>query len=231
MKLKLIRLLILIISSLNSVLLFSQVNNEIKNDAGNYRAEIGISGGGSYYLGDASSKKFNPANIQPAYGGFFRYLLDNRVAIKAEITGTEAAGEGFTANNVISGDLALEYNFFELEQNPYKRMSKIYSPYLLMGGSFLIYSYDKSGYISPGLTFGLGMKLKLGNRWNLNLQWSNRLLLADNIENVSILNNTSNLNGTNVFNNDLLSTLTIGISFDVWKKECNCMNVNKFKHN
>lgn len=74
------------------------------------------------------------------------------------------------------------------------------------------------------------MKLKLGNRFNINLQWANRLLLTDNLEGVSTLNNANGLNGSNVFHNDLLSTLTVGISLDVWRKECNCMNVNKFKN-
>ena len=74
------------------------------------------------------------------------------------------------------------------------------------------------------------MKLKLGNRWNINLQWSNRLLLADNLEAISTFNNPNGLNGYNIFNNDLLSTLTVGISFDILKRECNCMNLYKYKH-
>jgi len=80
---------------------------------------------------------------------------------------------------------------------------------------------------NPSFVFGLGMKLKLGNRLNLNLQWSNRLLLADNIEGVAKYNNINNLNGLNIFNNDFISSLTIGVSFDIWKKECNCMNLHQ----
>lgn len=230
MKFKLIRLFILTILLFNFMSLLAQDNNDISLDKREYRAELGISGGSSYYLGDASSNSFNTVNTRPSYGGYFRYRIDNRVALKAEVIGTAVAGEGISDNNTVTSDIALEYNFFELEQNPYKRMSKIYSPYLLLGGSFLFYSYEKSDYINPGLTFGLGMKLKLGNRWNLSLQWTNRLLLTDNLEGVSTLNNANNLNGSNIFHNDLLSTLTIGISLDVWRKECNCMNVNKVKN-
>ncbi|MEI6754311.1 MAG: hypothetical protein WCK78_14235 [Paludibacter sp.] len=217
MKLRLIRLLILCILAFNTIGLNAQVFDDIKLDKTDYKAEIGISGGCGYYLGDANNKLFN--NLQAANGGFFRYRIDNRIAIKADILGTVVSGDSFSQNSVLTSDLTLEYNFFELEQNPYKRMSKIYSPYLMFGGSFLNYSY----VLNPGLTFGLGMKLKLGNRWNINLQWSNRLLFADNLEGNSKYNNTNGLNGFNVFNNDLLSTLTVGISLDVWKKECDCI--------
>ena len=76
------------------------------------------------------------------------------------------------------------------------------------------------------------MKVKLGQRCNLNVQWTTRLLLADNLEGVKTLNNPGGLNGSNPFNNDLLSTLTVGISFDIWKKLCDCENstVMKDKH-
>jgi hypothetical protein len=47
-----------------------------------------------------------------------------------------------------------------------------------------------------------------------------------NNEITTIFNNPNNLNGTNVFNNDLLSTITIGISYDIWKKKCDCLNNN-----
>jgi hypothetical protein len=48
------------------------------------------------------------------------------------------------------------------------------------------------------------------------------LLNSDYMENNPGLNNKSGINGTNIFNNDLLSTLTFGISFDFWKKQCEC---------
>jgi hypothetical protein len=47
-----------------------------------YKAEIGLMGGGAYYLGDANSLVF--MNLQPAYGGFFRYRYDDRIATKVE---------------------------------------------------------------------------------------------------------------------------------------------------
>ena len=191
-----------------------------------YKAEIGIIGGVSYYLGDASSTNFDYKNLSSTLGGFFRYRIDNRIALKGELISTLISGNGFEKNQAFGGDIVGEYNFFELEYDPYKRLSKIYSPYILAGVGLMNYNSYKS-IIHPlifdntsnaSLVFGLGFKLKLGNRMNVNLQWSNRLLFADDLEGNSFYDNTNTLNGLNIFNNDLLSTLTVGFSFDIWKK-------------
>ena len=222
MKFRLIRLLILSILAFITFPVFGQE----KSDKNDYKAEIGIIGGASYYIGDASSTFFDYQNIKSALGGFFRYRIDNRIAFKGELISTVIAGSGIE-NQAFAADIVGEYNFFDLEQDPYKRFSKIYSPYLLAGVGLMNYDYQTVNMTNPSFVFGLGMKLKLGNRLNLNLQWSNRLLLADNIEGVAKYNNMNNLNGLNIFNNDFISSLTIGVSFDIWKKECNCMNLHQ----
>ena len=226
MKFKLIRLLSLIV-----LLIFTRVLTAQEEflDADVYKAEIGFTGGGSYYLGDANSQLFK--NMQPSYGGFFRYILNPRIAFRAELNKALIAGTFTYLNapiilnqNVYSVDFCGEFNFFDLEKNPYKRLSKTFSPYIFVGiGGIYISTPEIS------IPFGVGMKVKLGNRWNLNLQWSNKLLFADNMEGIQALNNPQKINGSNIFNNDLLSTLTVGISFDIWKKECECMNSHSNK--
>ncbi len=194
----------------------------------NYLAEIGIGGGGSYYLGDANSQLFS--NTQLAYGAFLRYKFDTRLALRGELTRTTVAGTFQNTSNqiihffnpVYAVDLCGEFNFFDLQKNEYQRFSKIYSPYIFAGAGIMTDLYV--GQKLPGISipFGVGMKLKLSDRWNLNAQWSNRLLLSDNLEGIDQLNNPNGLNGSNIFNNDILSSFTIGISYDFWKKPCNC---------
>lgn len=229
MKLKLIRLFILSVFCLLSIHVSSQ-GFEIDE----YRAEIGLSGGGAYYLGDENSTIFN--NTQLSFGAFFRYRFNPRIAIKAELSSTKISGTFTDLNNppetinnpVQSLDLTWEFNFFDLEKNEYKQNSKIFSPYIFAGVGMMSYNDSTNGVntqkFTPSIPFGLGMKVKLGNRWNLNVQWTTRLLLADNLENIAELNDKSNLNGTNPFNNDFLSTFSVGISFDIWKKHCDCLN-------
>jgi len=238
MKLKLIRFYVFCVLILVSVKSSAQEKDRL-SPQDEYKAEIGIDGGGSYYLGDANSQLFN--NMQLAYGGFFRYRFDTRLAAKIELTKTSVFGQGFNNNPIYALDLTGEFNFFDLEKNEYKRYSKIFSPYIFVGVGIAIYSdnvtINSEGTLipsntTPSIPFGVGMKVKLGKRWNLNAQWTTRLLFADDVENVPELNNSTNLNGSNPFNNDLLSTLTVGISFDIWKKHCDCENstIHKDRH-
>jgi hypothetical protein len=231
MKFKLIRLVTLVALCLFTTLLSAQ---EVLPDKDVYKAEIGVTSGGSYYLGDANSKLFY--NLQQSYGGFLRYILNPRIAFRTEINSSLIKGS-FTYlnspvvinNTVYSVDFCGEFNFFDLENNPYKRLSKTFSPYIFAGIGGMTDLYNGQKFPEMSIPFGIGMKFKLGNRWNLNLQWSNKLLLSDNLEGDPALNNPGGLNGTNPFNNDLLSTLTIGISFDIWKKGCDCLNNNAEK--
>ena len=77
-----------------------------------YLAEIGVMGGGAYYLGDANTLPF--LNAQPDYAGFFRYRFDDRTAAKVELNYTKIVGAqpDFT-NNIGTMDFCGEFNFFD----------------------------------------------------------------------------------------------------------------------
>jgi hypothetical protein len=85
------------------------------------------------------------------------------------------------------------------------------------------YLYEEQQSVSVSLPFGVGIKVKLGKRFNFNAQFSNRLLFNDNLEGLEIFNDPYGLNGSNFLNNDMLSTLTIGITFDFWRRKCDCI--------
>ena len=223
MNMKLIRLFFLCMFCSITSLVSGQVI-----DLDVYKAEVGINGGSSYYIGEANKLLFNNMSID--YGGFLRYKINTRVAFRAELNRATVAGKGIKNNMVYVGDFCGEFNFFDLENNPYKRYSKTFSPYIFTGVSLFTDVYYNQPLPEIGLPFGVGFKVILAKRWNLDFKWSNRLLFADNLEGRSkpdfnnIYNNPEGLNGSNIFNNDLLSTLTIGISYNIWKKECDCLN-------
>ena len=201
-----------------------------------YRAELGVSTGLSYYIGDLNSIPLN--NMQGAFGGFGRYKLNNRVAFRGELNTTQVVVSIPTKPNyghwVTSGEVCGEFNFFDLEKSQYKRDSRTFSPFISGGLGLMIDVY--SGQTTPEifLPLGLGCKLILNERWNLNILWAHKLLLpiikvngeyhADNLENKPGYNNYYYLNGTNTFNDDLLSTITVGLSMNIWRKECDCRN-------
>lgn len=188
-----------------------------------YRAEIGVLGGLAYYMGDANTLPFK--NSTPDYGILFRYKFTPRFAARAELTRSSIKGgsELNTFDNPVNVlDICGEFNFFDLEKSKYKRFSKTFAPYIFLGLGAMNYQYTGSQKFGVSLPFGVGLKIKLGERFNFNAQFSNRLLFNDNLEGIKIFNDPNKLNGSNFMNNDLLSTLTVGVTFDIWKKDCGC---------
>jgi len=228
MKIKLIRSVILVIFAFSVMQIWAQppVLDE-------YRAEIGLNAGGSYYLGEDNGQLFN--HTSPCLSTFVRYRFNTRLALKAELLATNVVGNKVNNRLIYFGDLCGEFNFFDLEQNPYKRFSKPFSPYIFLGAGLVTDIFTGQKIPEFSIPFGIGMKVKLATRLNLNIQWCNRLILADNLEGDTSpqistkYNNPNNLNGTNILNNDVSSTFTIGISYDFWKKECSCLNINNHK--
>ena len=189
-----------------------------------YRAEIGVLGGAAYYIGDANQTLFKDLTLD--YGALFRYRFTTRISARAEVTRTSIkGGSGVQVfdNPVNVLDVCGEFNFFDLEKSKYKRYSKMFSPYIFAGVGAMNYEYEENWQSVASIPFGVGIKVKLGGRFNINTQFSNRLLLKDNLEGIAIFNNPHGLNGSNFLNNDLLSTITLGLTFDIWRKECDCL--------
>ncbi len=194
-----------------------------------FRAEIGILGGGSFYLGDANNQLFT--NNQPSFGLIYRQKFDTRLAItgtwnKTNVLGT---GAGVTFDNPINAiDLCGEFNFSDYDDKIYKPNSKKNSLFIFAGIGGMFFPYTNFSGTKTNFMFsypiGVGYKFMLGERFHLNFIWSQRLLLTDKMEGASQLNNANKLNGSNIFNNDVLSTFSIGLTYNIWKKQCDCLH-------
>jgi hypothetical protein len=188
-----------------------------------YFAEIGVHGGTSYYLGDANNVLFK--NAQLSYGLIYRQKFNPRLAAHLSWNSATVAGKGsidnvnnISFNNRVNAfDLAGEFNFFSYERKEYLPFSKTFTPFVFAGVGGVL--GDSVGVSIP---FGVGFKMMLGDRLNLNIMWSNRLMFNDNLEGKADFNDHAGLNGTNIFNNDMLSTLSVGITLNIWKKKCDC---------
>lgn len=196
----------------------------------NYRGEIGINVGSSFYIGDANKTIFK--NQELTYGLIYRHKFNARLAASADWNYTKLSGSSIvfdnttvTFNNPVNTlDVVAEFNFFDLEDKSYKPFSRKYSTYIFAGLGSMFYAYESKNEQAFSYPFGVGMKFMLNKKLNLNIKWSNRLMLSDQLEGISTLNNVNMLNGSNLFNNDLLSTLSIGLTFNVFKDRCNCNN-------
>lgn len=194
-----------------------------------YLMEIGVSGGFASSVNDANTYKY----FDPAFGALLRYRFNNRIAIRGEWYTSEIHEKYLNGdketdfNNLINSfSLCGEFNFFDLTQNPYKRLSRKFSPYIFTGFGIVDFMYEDAKIIRPTIPFGVGIKFKLTNRLNLNIQYDNQLLMSDRLEGIAILNDARN-NGSNFLNNDLLSSLKIALTFDFFKKPCDCNDVSR----
>ena len=88
---------------------------------------------------------------------------------------------------------------------------------------------------------GVGLKWKVADRWQLQFAWQHNLYMlnGDGLEGViagrkgghdvwladqdKLLNNSHNMNGSNVMNNDVTSSLTVGVVFEFGVKKNRCL--------
>ena len=160
--------------------------------------DLGLFAGSSYYTGD-----LNPGtpfkNSMPAFGAFYRYNFNNRLAIKAGYTGTTLQSDDFqgrkisfhTRLNEISAQLEVNFAEFGFGVNE-KRLS----PYIFGGIGYTWFTArrDSSGInttsIQANVTsfpFGLGIKYTPVEDLSVGLEWGLRKILgkqADKIDNV-----------------------------------------------
>ena len=198
-----------------------------------YTTEIGFHGGGSYFVGDVKAKK---SDYQPDYGVTFRYVFNQRLSFQADYNNTSILGDyvlpieniynpNVTINQQINTlDFTFAFNFFDYGQLDYVLMSSNHSAYLFGGVGLMQLQNDNFSDLNFSIPFGMGYKFKLTERLHLNLQWTHRLMLADNIEGLAQLDDPLQLNGSNILNNDHLGTVTIGLSYGLFRRKCKCLN-------
>ena len=63
-------------------------------------------------------------------------------------------------------------------------------------------------------------------RWQLQAAWQHQVYVnkGDILEGKDLLSDSHELNGNNIMNNDLTSSLTIGVVFEFWKKGDVCLH-------
>jgi len=176
--------------------------------------ELGLFGGGSYYLGELNpGKQF--AFTKPAFGGVLRWNFDKRWALKfngyrLELAGDDAVSKVNELRNlrftstVTEISALIEFNFL-----PYFTGSNItyVTPYLFVGPGFFIFkpTADYNGetislrdigtegqtkeerYSLYGFAavFGVGIKYSVTNRLGLGLEWGMRKTFTDYIDDIS----------------------------------------------
>ncbi|WP_251623171.1 DUF6089 family protein [Odoribacter lunatus] len=152
-------------------------------------AEIGIIGGGGYYMGE-----YNPSThfkgMNGYIGGLYRYNLNDRFAIRLQYgsskirvkSGNEPGEEVFpmelkTSVTDICG--LVEFNFRSFLV-PKTDKSSLWSPYIYVGAG-LLSANDEGGISIP---FGVGVKFNLYGNLSCGIEWGCRKLFTDKIDGI-----------------------------------------------
>lgn len=174
--------------------------------------ELGVFGGGSYYLGELNpGKQFLFTN--PAFGFAGRYNFDKRLAIKlnaimGKLSGDDAVSLADTNRNLrFQSSLTeisalIEFNFFDFFIGSQKNY---FTPYLFAGPGVFFFDpkapYNgemvaladlrtegqSKNYSLFGLAavFGFGFKYSINSRIGLNFDWGMRKTYTDYIDDIS----------------------------------------------
>jgi hypothetical protein len=178
--------------------------------------DVGVFGGGSYYLGELNpGKQF--LFTKPAFGGVIRWNLDDRWAFRingyrGKLEGDDAISKVNELRNLrFSSSFTeisslLEFNFF-----PYFTGSNItyFTPYLFVGPGFFIFkpeaefdgemislrdigtegqtNDERYSLYGFAVAFGMGVKYSINGRIGLGLEWGMRKTFTDYIDDISTM--------------------------------------------
>lgn len=197
-----------------------------------YRFEVGGGGGMSGYVGDAGKLFKNPGwNV----GGVFRYLIDRRWSLKANliVAGINGNSEGtvypdgasYSFNSTLYDVGAqMEFNFFNFGiGSKYMNLKRI-TPYLTVGlGGAYAHPSQGSNAVSIVLPMGVGVKYKLKERLNIGVEFTMRKCFGDYIDGLSDLNGIKHSFAKNT---DWYSVLMVSVTYEFSKRCKTCHYVD-----
>ena len=198
-----------------------------------YTTELGVHGGGSYFIGDVKTPSFDS---RPDFGFMYRRIFNQRIALQADYNQTSIGGKYsqrydslFTVvanlkQQINMLDISFVFNFLDYGQLDHVMNSSNYSTYIFAGIG--VVQQDKLSFnnLNFSIPVGIGFKVKLAKRLHLNLQWTHRLMLYDRLEGQDYLDDPLGLNGSNNYNNDQAGTVTLGLSYGLFLRSCKCLN-------
>ena len=195
-----------------------------------YRIEVGGAIGMSGYLGDA-----NNANLlkKPGYvaGGLFRYIINSRMALKANLLTAKISGNSANLANTYPDaqtyafssqlyDLGAQFEFNFLNYgigSKYLKLKRI-SPYLTLGVGATLATGDGDAF-TLNVPMGVGVKYKLGERLNIGLEFTMRKAFSDKLDGLKDLNGITSGFAKNT---DWYSFTMISITYEFSKRCRTC---------
>ncbi len=201
--------------------------------AQDYKYDIGIEAGISSYWGDVNQSSLI---YRPGFtgGAVFRYVIDYRWAIRANLSAAMLSGNAADDNNILPGGdeyqfsttlfdagCRAEFNFFNYGVGQSYKNTSRFSPYITAGVAFCAGFPEGNNFFAVNIPFGIGVKYKIGSRWNLGLEFVMHKVIGDRIDSIE-LKDPYQITGSALKNTDWFSTLALSITYDFGFKTLPC---------
>lgn len=193
--------------------------------AQDYKFELGAEAGISSYWGDANQSSII---YRPGFtgGAIFRYIIDYRWAIRANLSAAMISANSADHDNVFPGGATYqfnttlfdagcraEFNFFNYGIGYAYRNTKRLSPYITAGIAFCAGFPENNNFFAVNIPLGVGVKYKVADRWNLGLEFAMHKVLCDHVDSQD-LKDPYKIPSSVLKNTDWFSTLVFTVTYD-----------------
>ena len=205
--------------------------------AQDYKFEIGAGLGMSGYLGDMNrSNLFKHPGF--AAGALFRYIIDYRWALKANLYTAGLSGNSADFSDVFPGGVThkfnsqvydlgaqMEFNFFNYGIGyTYKNLYRV-TAYLVADIGGTLSACDGKTSMALSIPMGAGVKFKVKERLNLGFEFTMRKVFGDKVDNFS-LDDFTGIKSSFMKNTDWYSLMMFSITYEFGKKCVQCHYVD-----
>ena len=200
-----------------------------------YLMEVGIGGGGSFYMGDVNSRLYS--NTNGVLSVVTRYNVNPRFALKANLASAGISGSTENANGVLPGDnqvfsrtlydlgVQVEWGFCGYGMEGWNGCHRL-APYGLLGVGATFAPKPARNDFAANFPVGLGVRYKMSERVNVGVEWTMRFSTSDRLDvtktDGTSLENPFMIKGKGIKNKDSYSFTMLYVTFDVFKRPCNC---------
>ena len=200
-----------------------------------YLMEVGLGGGGSFYMGDANTRLYN--NTNGVISVLARYNVNPRFSLKANLAAAGISGSTDNAYGVLPGDrlqfsrtlydfgVQMEWGFCGYGMEGWNGNHRL-APYGLLGIGVTFAPEPVQNDFAANFPVGMGVRFKLSERVNLGLEWTMRFSTSDRLDVTQTytpqLEDPFMIKGKGIKNKDSYSFTMLYVTFDVFKRPCHC---------
>lgn len=200
-----------------------------------YLMELGLGGGGSFYMGDANDRLYRNTNGTASIVA--RYNVNPRFSLKANLAAAGISGSSEHSFGAVPGDpvsfsrtvydlgFQIEWGFRGYGMTGWSGCYR-FAPYGLLGIGMSFAPEPASNDFAANFPVGLGVRYKLSDRVNLGLEWTMRFSTSDRLDvgadGPSTMENPFLIKGKGIKNKDSYSLTMLYVTFDVFKRPCHC---------